>query len=213
MAHAPASESADGAAAADRSRDAVDRSTGRTLVIWNPDAGGDGGEVEQRLDELRAALARHGIDAEVLAGATHVSEGRFQAALRLLRTGLRSRRTRLRLQLDGREVRTRALSIAVANGRFTGRGLELAPEASLDDDRFDVLVFEGFGPLGLGVHLARVLLGRKHDERIARYTAATVRISTHRPLPIRVDSQDLGTTPAALVTRRAALRVIAPASR
>jgi diacylglycerol kinase (ATP) len=317
MTHAPASESADRVAEAATGRDAVDRSTGRTLVIWNPDAGGDGGEVEQRRDELRAALARHGIDAEifesqsesdarrrvqqgllervptivaaggdgtvrsiafqllgqdvalgilpggtamnvarslgipleldaaaavlaaghvrrmdigevrgqpfleiasiglgaeVLAGATHVSEGRFRAALGLLRSGLRNRRTRVRLQLDGREVRTRALSIAVANGRFTGRGMELAPEASLDDGRFDVLVFEGFGPLGLGAHLARVLLGRPHDERISRYTASTVRVSTHRPLPIRVDSQDVGITPASLVTRRAGLRVIAPGS-
>lgn len=155
-------------------------------------------------------IASIGLGAEVLAGATHVSEGRLHVAFDLVRTALRYRRTRVRLQLDGREVRSRALSIAVANGRFTGRGLELAPDASLDDGRFDVLVFEGFGPIGLGVHLARVLLGRKRDERIRRYRAATVRISSHRPLPVRADSQDLGSTPASLVTRRAALRVIGP---
>lgn len=155
-------------------------------------------------------IASIGLGAEVLAGATHVSEGRLSDAFDLLRTAVRHRRTRVRLQLDGREVRTHALSIAVANGRFTGRGMELAPHASLDDGQFDVLVFEGFGPIGLAWHLARVLLGRRHDERIRRYRAATVRISSHRPLPVRFDSKDVRWTPVELVTRRGALRVLAP---
>ncbi len=155
-------------------------------------------------------IASIGLGADVLAGATHVSEGRFSAALGLLRSAARHRRTRVRLQLDGREVRARALSVAIANGRFTGRALELAPHASLHDGRFDVLVFEGFGPLGLAAHLLRVLLGRKHDERISRYTATAVRLSTHHPLPIRVDSQDVGMTPASFQVRAGALLIIAP---
>ena len=155
-------------------------------------------------------IASIGLGAEVLAGATHVSEGRLHVAFDLVRIAVRYRRTRVRLQLDGREVRTRALSIAVANGRFTGRAMDLAPDASLDDGRLDVLVFEGFGGIGMAWHLARVLLGRRHDDRIRRYRAATVRISTHRPLPVRVDSQDLGSTPVSLMARPGQLRVIAP---
>lgn len=158
-------------------------------------------------------IASIGLGAEVLAGATHVSEGRLHVAVDLLRTALRYRRTRVRLQLDGREVRARALSIAVANGRYTGRAMDLAPAASLADGRLDVLVFEGFGGLGLAWHLARVLLGRKHDDRIRHYRAATVRISTRRPLPVRVDSQDLGSTPVSLHARPGRLRVIAPPHR
>lgn len=154
-------------------------------------------------------IASIGLGAEVLSGATHVSEGRLHVALDLLRTAVRYRRTRVRLQLDGREVRTRALSIAVANGRFTGRAMELAPNASLEDGRFDILVFEGFGGIGLAWHLARVLLGRKHDDRIRHYRAAIVRISTRRPLPVRVDSHDLGSTPVSLHIRPHALRVTA----
>lgn len=154
-------------------------------------------------------IASIGLGAEVLAGATHVGEGRLHAALDVLRAALRNRRTRVRLQLDGREVRGHALMLAVANGPYTGRAINLAPEARIDDGKFDVLFYQGFGALGFAAHLARVLLGRPHDERIRRYRAATVRVSTRRPLPVRLDSQDLGTTPVELVTRRGALRVIA----
>jgi diacylglycerol kinase family enzyme len=100
--------------------------------------------------------------------------------------------------------------IAVANGPFTGRAVELAPDARIDDGTFDVFLYHGFGALGFSAHLARVLLGRPHDERIHRYRAATVRVSSRRPLPIRLDSHDLGTTPVELVTRPGALRVLVP---
>jgi YegS/Rv2252/BmrU family lipid kinase len=155
-------------------------------------------------------VASIGLGAEVLEGATDVGEGRVREALAILRRAVRSPRTRVRMQLDGREVRGRAPSIAVANGPFTGRGLELAPQARIGDGRFDVLLFEGFGPWQLGLHLVRVLLGRPHDARIRRYRAATVRISSHRPLPVRLDSQDVGSTPVEIVTRPGALTVIAP---
>ena len=158
-------------------------------------------------------IASIGLGAEVLAGATEAKAGRFGRAWTTLVRAVRQPRTRTRLQLDGREVRGRALSIAVANGRFTGRGIELVPEASLDDGRFDVLLYEGCGPLRIFADILRILLGRPDDPSFRRFRATTVRISTRRPLSVRLDSQDVGATPVELVTRRGALRVIAPGWR
>jgi len=156
-------------------------------------------------------VASIGLGAEMLAGATEAGEGRFRIALATIRRAIGRPRTRVRLQLDGREVRGRAVSVAVANGRFTGRGVELAPQAILDDGRFEILLYEGFGPLQLAADIVRVLLGRANDPRFRRYRAAAVRISSHRPLPVRLDSQDVGTTPVELLTRPGRLRVVAPA--
>ena len=64
-------------------------------------------------------------------------------------------------------------------------------------------------PAGRGISCACCSAGRA-TRRIRRYRAATVRISSHRPLAVRLDSQDVGTTPVQLVTRPGALRVIAP---
>jgi diacylglycerol kinase family enzyme len=72
-------------------------------------------------------------------------------------------------------------------------------------------IFEGFGAFELLFHLARLLLGRATDRRIRRFRAATVRVRSHRPLPIRIDSGVRGTTPAVFTTRAGVLRVIAPA--
>jgi diacylglycerol kinase (ATP) len=167
-------------------------------------------DVGEARDTPFLEIASIGLAADVLAGATEVGEGRLGGALDVLRAAWRYRRTRVILDLDGREIRTRALSLAVANGRFTGRGMALAPEARQDDGKFDVLVFRGYGGLRLLAHLVAVLLGRDRDPRVSRYRAARVRIASHRPLPVRLDSQDLGSTPIELVTRRHALNVIAP---
>ncbi len=155
-------------------------------------------------------IASIGLGAEVLAVATEVQKGRFSVAFDLLRDAWRYPRTRIRLQLDGREIRAHAPSLAIANGPYTGRGIHLAPDARLDDGRFDVLAFDGFGGFQLAIHFIRALVGRTWDPRIRRYRAAKVRVSTRRPLPVRLDSQDLGSTPVELVSRPGALRVIAP---
>jgi YegS/Rv2252/BmrU family lipid kinase len=155
-------------------------------------------------------IASVGLAADVLAGATAVSAGRLRGAIDVLRAAWRYRRTRVMLDLDGRVIRARALTLAVANGRFTGRGMALAPEARPDDGKFDVLVFRGYGGMRLLAHLVRVLLGGHRDPRVSHYRAARVRIASHRPLPVRLDSQDLGSTPIELVTRPRALNVVAP---
>jgi YegS/Rv2252/BmrU family lipid kinase len=167
-------------------------------------------DVGEARDTPFLEIASVGLAADVLAGATEVGEGRLKGALDVLRAAWRYRRTRVTLDLDGREVHTRALSLGVANGRFTGRGMALAPEARLDDGKFDVLVFRGYGGLRLLVHLVQVLLGGNRDPRVTRHRAARVRITSHRPLPVRLDSQDLGSTPIELVTRSHALKVVAP---
>ena len=46
------------------------------------------------------------------------------------------------LTLDGRRIRVRALMVLVANGPYWGYSVPLAPDAKVNDHRFDVIVFE-----------------------------------------------------------------------
>ena len=161
-------------------------------------------------DHVFLGVLSVGLGAEVLGGAERAAKGRLGMVAGLLRRTWRYRRTRVCVRLDGREIRTRAESIVVANGRFTGRRLELARDARLDDGQFDVLVFEGLGGSQLLLHLARALFSRGAHPRVRRYRAAVVGVSTHRPLAIRADAVDLGVTPVEIVCRGGALRVLAP---
>ena len=155
-------------------------------------------------------VATIGLAADLLADATRVSEGRLGSAIDLLVRSIRHRRTRVWLDLDGREVRHRAVSIALANGPFTGRALAAAPDARIDDGLLDVVCFLGYGPLEVLKEFARLILRIGSGTSSATYRAARVLVRTHHPLPVRADSNDIGTTPIELTTRSGALKVIGP---
>lgn len=139
-----------------------------------------------------------GLAADLLGDATAISEGRVHAALDLVRRFIRHRRTRVWLDLDGRTVFHRVVTLAIANGRFTGRALEAAPGARIDDGLLDVTCYLGLGPWEMLKQLVKVALGLGSGTTAVTYRARTVGVRSHHPLPVRADSIDVGTTPTAI---------------
>ena len=155
-------------------------------------------------------MASIGLNADVLEIAEHAEGGRLGEVVRLVREAIRSRPTRVLLELDGGEIRTRALGLAVAIGPYAGIGITVAPEARLDDGKLDVVVFEGFRRLELVGHLVGAAGGRRPERRVVTHRASRVRVTSRRPLSIRIDSADVGTTPIDLTVKPHYLRVVAP---
>jgi YegS/Rv2252/BmrU family lipid kinase len=70
---------------------------------------------------------------------------------------------------------TKVLSMVVANGRYFGGGMQIAPEARLDDGKFDIVVVGDFGKIELlkvfprvykGAHLTYPKVRLEKDTRI-----------------------------------------------
>jgi diacylglycerol kinase (ATP) len=155
-------------------------------------------------------VATIGLAADLLEDATNLSEGRVGALIDFVRRGIQNRRTRVWIDLDGREIRHRVVSLAIANGRFTGRALEVAPDARIDDGQLDLVCFLGYGPLEFVKELVKVSTGLGSGTRTARYRGRRVTVRSHHPLPVRADSSDFGTTPVAIESKAKQLRVLAP---
>ena len=101
--------------------------------------------------------------------------------------------------------------MSILQRESTSGDAPVAPEARLDDGRFDVRVFRGFSKWELLRHLASIAFGRgRYAPHISTYRSAAVRISSAHPLPVRADGIDLGTTPVAFLTLPRALRVVSP---
>jgi diacylglycerol kinase (ATP) len=153
-----------------------------------------------------------GLNAAMFREAARFDQGDWLSIMRTIWVALRYRPARMELELDGgRRIRTRALMVTVSNGPYTGAGMAVAPDARLDDGRFDVRVFRGFSKFELVRHLVSIAFGRRrYEPRVSTHRSARVRVTSAHPLPCRADARDLGTTPVEFVTRSAALRVIAP---
>ncbi|HEY3522141.1 MAG TPA: hypothetical protein VGK63_00435, partial [Candidatus Limnocylindrales bacterium] len=97
------------------------------------------------------------------------------------------------------------------NGPYTGLGLTLAPDARLDDGLLDVRVVGRFSTTELVRHFWSIAFGRRaYHPRISTDRARHVRIEATRPLIVRADANDLGTTPVDVSIRERCLWVIAP---
>jgi diacylglycerol kinase (ATP) len=139
------------------------------------------------------------------------NSGRLRSLWAALWVLIRYRPPRMILHLDERVLTTRALAVAVANGPYAGLGFTVAPQAALDDGKFDVVIFSRFSRTELIQHFAAIAFGRRrYSAKTATYRSARVRVEGVHRLPCRADGHDLGWTPVEYVMRPSALRVVAP---
>lgn len=149
---------------------------------------GLGGAVSYRLNQSRLLARLHGQLAFLLATLHTFAE-------------FKPRRVSLRWAKDG-QTQTLQLPIqqvAVANGRFHGAGMQVAPLAELDDGQFDVVLLEATPRLRSLLSLARVYKGQHlHDPGVRWFATDALEVSAEGPAPVwlECDGENPGCLPA-----------------
>jgi YegS/Rv2252/BmrU family lipid kinase len=121
----------------------------------------------------------------------------------------------VKLVLDqGAARQGRIYTVAVANGRYFGGGMKVAPDAQLDDGWFDVVTMSdmGMGDVllrGLDIYSGKHLKNPKVQVARARRVEATA--DDGREVLLDVDGEQLGRLPATFELLAAALKVRHPA--
>ena len=112
------------------------------------------------------------------------------------------------------ERRLTVANLCVANGRYFGGGMKIAPEAKLDDGQFDVVTIGDLGAfkilanshqLYLGTHLG---MKQVHHAFAARVIARPV--SKDEQIAVEVDGELPGCLPATFEILPIALRIRVP---
>jgi len=103
--------------------------------------------------------------------------------------------------------------VIVANGRYHGGGMQLAPEARQDDGVFDVVTVGDISKLDFLTTSPKLYSGRYLSHpKVELLRSSAVSITAAEPLPLEVDGEPIGTTPARFEVVRSALRVRVPAA-
>jgi YegS/Rv2252/BmrU family lipid kinase len=101
-----------------------------------------------------------------------------------------------------------ALSIVIANGRWFGNGLCIAPEAELDDGQLEVTLLGNVGFFEYLWYLPLVLRGKKIQHKEVRYNK-TNHLSIDTPnSPLELDGEFLGYTPCNITIVPRAIELI-----
>ena len=117
------------------------------------------------------------------------------AALRALATYTPAR---FRVSVDGEARDYAAANVVIANSAFYGKGMKIAPHATLDDGLLDVIVIEAAGKLDLMRSLPKVYDGRHIElDQVTVLRGRRIEISADArvPVPVGGDGELLGVLP------------------
>jgi YegS/Rv2252/BmrU family lipid kinase len=166
-------------------------------------------------DHAFLGIATCGFDSEAnrIANAARLIRGRFVYTYGGLRALAGWKPASFKLRVDGVEHALYGYTVAVANAGMQGGGMKLAPDASLHDGAFDVVMIADL-PKHRFLRLLPTVFSGSHVEleEVTILRGASIELSADRPFTIYADGDPLAVLPATLRVLPAAVRVMAPAA-
>ncbi len=148
-------------------------------------------------------------------GASRLLGGKASFALAALQTTLAFTKPTIMLGLDDKPARRLTVAnLCVANARFFGGGMKIAPEAKLNDGLLDVVALGDLDALTILTNVYKLYLGthlgmqQVHHAHATRVTVSATDDSAK--VQLEVDGELVGTLPASFEISPRALRVRVP---
>lgn len=158
---------------------------------------GLGGDVSASVNRWRNSLPRW------IGG-----RARFSAAAVAALGRYRNVRVSMRLD-DEREIQISSNLIVVANGKFAGGGMMLAPDAQLDDGLLDVIVTDEATRWDVIKELPRIQRGgHLRNPKVKALRAREVSIDSGEPMAVDLDGEMVGYTPVNITLLPASIRFV-----
>lgn len=170
----------------------------------------DAGQVGDRtfLGILSAGLDS---DVQVIANATRLPLGQGAYLYGVLRALRAWRPARWEVSIDGEPRSFAGYSVAVCNSGMFGGGMQLAPEAELDDGLLDVVLSEDVSKWRYLRGLPKVFKGTHVDDPGLHFLRGrVVSIAADRPFTAYADGDPIADLPATVRVLPGVLRVLVP---
>jgi YegS/Rv2252/BmrU family lipid kinase len=156
-----------------------------------------------------------GLDAAVVADANRLKRyfGSLSYLVALVKQLLFYRPCTLKVTLDDQQFATRAWLVSIANGRYYGGGMKIAPQADCDDGLADVVVVGQMHRLKFLTTFPKVYAG-KHVfmPQVHFYRAGRICVESNSSLPVHTDGDSAGLLPICVTMEKQVLRVRVPAN-
>ncbi|MGI8827548.1 MAG: diacylglycerol/lipid kinase family protein [Chloroflexota bacterium] len=117
----------------------------------------------------------------------------------------------IELRYDGMIRKVQALMLVLGNTRLYGGRFHITPKAVMNDGWLDLSIIKGRGPLALARQsLPLFLSGTVSQSDVELIRVRTLHVSSEERLPLQVDGEFAGTTPATFQVAPRALSAIIP---
>jgi len=166
----------------------------------------------QRAERLFVNFAGMGFDAEIVRRTTQQFKalGSLPSYLAgLLVTLLAYRNKDISLTVDGETENRRVCTVVMNNGRYGGGGMLAAPDASINDGYFDVMIVGDLSKPDLLRSLPRIYKGTHLTHpKVTMKRAKEIEIRSAQPMQLQADGELPGQVPARFRILPSVLKVI-----
>jgi len=170
-----------------------------------------GGDPAERFFANVSSVGMSGAVAQRANGMSKLLGGKVTFFYALTRVFLEWQNTEVTVQLDDTERHGRMHDVIVANGVWHGGGMKLAPDAAPDDGQFDVVLIGDVSKIDFLTTAPKIYKGKHvHHPKVEVLRSRRVEVDAPVPLPIELEGEQVGTTPAAFSVVPGALRVRVP---
>lgn len=113
------------------------------------------------------------------------------------------------LDLDDRQIETRTVGVAIANGRYVGGGFPISPRAVLNDGLLDITTVPVLPTVELMAAGLNFTLGRdQHEDRVRHYRSRRVHLTSVPSMSFSIDGEVVRPLDATFEVVPRALRVV-----
>jgi diacylglycerol kinase (ATP) len=141
----------------------------------------------------------------------HYARGTTAYIIGLLQILAAFRAAHFKLDIDGKQFKARGMLCAIANAPSYGGGMKIAPDAKIDDGYFDIIFLGEVSKYEFIKTFPRVYKGTHLTHPgVKVFRAKELTLGSEPPLPLLVDGEVLGFTPAKFTLYPLALKVMTP---
>jgi YegS/Rv2252/BmrU family lipid kinase len=170
------------------------------------------GEPAERFFANVSSVGMSGAVAQRANGMSKALGGKVTFFYALTRVFLEWQNTEVTVRLDDAERSGRMHDVIVANGVWHGGGMKLAPDAAPDDGKFDVVLIGDVSKVDFLTTAPKIYKGKHvHHPKVEVLRSTRVEVDAPVQLPIELEGEQVGTTPATFEVVPGALRIRVPA--
>lgn len=140
-------------------------------------------------------IASVGFDAEVVYNSIKLKKvpfisGKLAYILGIIITVFKYNSLKLNIEIDDKRHTIESLLVAVANGRYYGGGINVAPEAQLDDGLFNICAIDKVSKLKILALFPKVIKGTHSEiKEVSFYSGKNIKIESNKDISFNIDGE------------------------
>lgn len=116
--------------------------------------------------------------------------GNIKYKLAILYTVFLPKVYNLKIRIDNTVIKGKWTLIAIGNNKFCGGGVNMVPEATVDDGKLDICIVKNVNLIQKMMYLPKIMKGKHTNLKVVQIcTGKSITVSSNKKMPVSIDGE------------------------